>query len=94
MGILFVVFGIIVFIAGLYLTIGNKGDFSQVLLWKSNVKKMTKNEVAYAGKVTMFVSLSIIISGIVALFLEESFIPVIVLLVTFIIFLIIGIKIF
>lgn len=94
MGILFIVFGVVVFLAGLYLVCVKKGDFAQVLLWKSNVKKMTNNEIKYAGKVTMFVSLSMIVSGVLALFLEESFIPVIVLLITFVLFLIIGIKIF
>jgi hypothetical protein len=94
MGVLFITFGLLVFLAGLYLVTVNKGDFAQVLLWKSNVKKMSKQEIKYAGKVTMFTSLSIIISGILALFLEESFIPVIVLIVTFVLFLIIGIKIF
>ena len=94
MGILFIVFGILVFLSGLYLFFTKKRDFAQVLLWKSNVKKMSKEDLKYVGKVTMLVSLSMIISGVLALFLEESFIPVIVLLVSFIIFIIIGIKIF
>ena len=94
LGILLIIFGILVLLSGVYLTVGKKGDFTQVLLWKSNVKKMTESEVVYAGKVTMLVSLSLIISGLLSLYLEESFIPLIVLITSFVLLLIIGIKIF
>jgi uncharacterized protein YacL len=94
LGILLIIFGMLVLFAGVYLATGKKGDFTQVLLWKNNVKKMTENEVVYVGKVTMLVSLSLIISGLLSLYLEESFIPIIVLITSFVILLIIGIKIF
>lgn len=92
--ILMIIFGILVLLAGLYLVFGKKGDFTQVLLWKSNVKKMRKSEVSYAGKVTILVSLSLIISALVAYVFDSSIIALLVLIITFILFLIIGIKIF
>ena len=94
MGILFIVFGILVFLSGLYLTLTKKGDFAQVLLWKTDTKKMSKKEMKLAGKITMLTSLSMIIAGILAFFIEDSFIPAIVLLISAILFLFIGIKIF
>ena len=94
-GILMIVFGIVIMFAGLYLVKKSRGDFSSVLLWKSNVKKMTVSEIKYAGKVTMSVALAPIISGIVALFIKnDSIIPIIVLVITMILFLIISLKIF
>ena len=94
-GILMIVFGLIIVLSGLYLVICNKKDFASVLLWKSNVNKMSVREVQYAGKVTMTVGLAPIISGIVALLLkEESIIPVILLIFLIVLFLIISIKIF
>lgn len=93
-GILMIVFGILVFLSRLYLFSGKKRDFTKVLLWKNNVDKMTGKEISYVGKVVMFVSLSLIISGIIAILLTESFIPIIVLFITFILLLIIGMKIF
>ena len=93
-GIILIILGVLVMIAGIYLIRGKKGDFTQVLLWKNNVKNMTINEVTYVGKVTVLVSVAIIVSGIIAIFLKESFIPFIILIVTFVFFLIIGVKIF
>ena len=92
--ILMIIFGLIVLICGFYLARGNKGDFSNVLLWKSNVRKMSVDEVKYAGKVTMTVAIAPIISGIIALFFEDSIIPIIVLFVLIIVLLIIAIKLF
>ena len=94
-GILMIVFGFFIALAGLYLVKKSKSDFTNVLLWKSNVKKMTVKEIKYAGKVTMFVALAPVITGIVALFMQEdSIIPIIVLVVMMVLFLIIAIKIF
>lgn len=91
-GILMIIFGTMVMLAGIYLALGHK---SELLLWKSNVKKLTKEEVSYAGKVTIATSLSLVITGIISLFFQdESFIPIIILLITFIVFLITAIKIF
>ena len=93
-GILMIIFGILIMLAGLYLVVVKKGDFAQVLLWKSNVKKMTVEQVKYTGKVTMLVALSPIISGLIALLMEESIIPVIVLIISFVALLLLGMKIF
>ncbi len=92
--ILMIIFGVIIILAGLYLIKNSKGDFSNVLLWKSNVKRMSVDEIKYAGKVTMATGLAPILSGIVAFFFEESIIPIIILGVLLILFLVIAIKIF
>ena len=92
--IIMFIFGILIILVGLYLKTGKKGDFTSMLLWKSNVKKMTKEQISYAGKVTMFTGLSPIVTGLVGLFIDESIIPVIVLISSFVLFLIIAIKLF
>ena len=94
-GLLMIIFGACIMLAGLYLIKCNKGDFSQVLLWKSNVKKMTVDEVKYAGKISIAVGLGPILSGIVSFFFsEDSIVPIIVLIVSIILFLILAIKTF
>lgn len=93
-GILMIIFGGLIMLAGLYLVVVNKGDFAQVLLWKSNVKKMTVEQIKYTGKDTMTVALAPIISGILALFMEESMIPVLVLIILFVVLLLGAMKIF
>lgn len=90
-GILMIVFSIGIFLCGMYLAKGHK---SELLLWRSNVKHMTIDEVKYAGKVTMAVAIAPVISGIISFFYEDSIVPVIVLIVSIILFLIIAIKIF
>ena len=92
--ILMIIFGLIVMICGFYLVRGNKGDFSNVLLWKTDASKMSVDEVKYAGKITMIVAISPIISGIIAFFFEDSIIPIIVLFVLLISLLILSIKLF
>ncbi len=93
-GILMIIFGFMIILAGLYLIYHSKGDFTKVLLWKSNVNKMTKEDIKYAGKVTLFVSLSPIITGIISLFINESILPILILIISFIFFLILALKIF
>lgn len=91
-GILMIIFGLFIFLAGYYLSRGNK---SELLLWKSNVKMMSIDEVKYSGKVTMATAIAPIISGIIAFFFkDDNIIPIIALGVLLILFLIIAIKIF
>ena len=90
-GILMIIFGIGIFTCGMYLAKGHK---SELLLWRSNVKNMTIEEVKYSGKVTMATAIAPIISGIVAFFYEDSIVPVIILITSIILFLVIAIKIF
>lgn len=93
--ILIIIFGIGVLLTGLYLLKGSKGQFTQLLLWKSNVQKMKKEDIIYAGKVTIVVALAIVISGIVAFFFnEDSIIPLIILMVLAVSSLIVSIKVF
>ena len=94
LSILLIIFGVLIILAGLSLLKGKKTDFNALLLWKTNIKHLTKEQISYAGKVTMITGLSPIISGIFAMIFEESIIPVIVLITTSILFLIIGIKLF
>ena len=94
-GLLMIIFGFFIIIAGLYLVKKSKSDFSNVLLWKSNVNRMSVKEIKYAGKVSMSVGFAPIISGIVAFFMkEESIIPIFILVVGLALLLIISIKIF
>ncbi len=93
-GLLMIIFGLFIMFAGVYLALSNKGSFTEVLLWKSNSRKMTREEIAYVGKIVMLVSLSPIITGILAISFEGIIIPITVLLISFILFLIIGIKLF
>ena len=65
--ILMIVFGVLIFLAGLYLYSGHK---SELLLWKNhNVKEMPMSDVKKVGKWTMIASLvPIIIALFVYLF--------------------------
>lgn len=61
------VFAILTFLAGLYLYKGHK---SELLLWKTNIKKISINEVKNIGKWTMITSIVIFIFAIISLFLD------------------------
>jgi len=67
LAIFIIIFGLMDFLAGLYLFTGHK---SELLLWKvHNVKKMTLNEVKKIGSWTMIIGLTIVIVGIILLFI-------------------------
>ena len=55
--ILMLIFGLLIFLCGLYLYQGKNGDFTQLLLWKTHKKSYTKSELQLAGKWTMIASL-------------------------------------
>ena len=62
------IFGLLIFLAGLYLFTGHKNE---LLLWKvPDIKKFTMSEVKNVGKWTMIVSIVPIIIAIIALFLD------------------------
>ena len=66
--ILMFIFGLSIFLAGLYLYTGHK---SELLLWKvHDIKKMPMKEVKNVGKITMISSLLPIVLGIIGLFLD------------------------
>lgn len=66
--ILMFIFGLGIFLAGLYLYTGHKNE---VLLWKvHDIKKMPMKEVKNVGRITMISSLVPIIIGIIGLFLD------------------------
>lgn len=66
--ILMFIFFLGVFISGLYLYTGHK---SELLLWKSNVKKMSIDEVKNVGKWTMISSIFILLLSIIGLLFGE-----------------------
>ncbi|MBQ6497784.1 MAG: hypothetical protein IJI58_03615 [Bacilli bacterium] len=62
------IFSALIFLAGIYLYKGHKGDFTELLLWKNpQANKMTKSEIKNAGKWTMISALIPLIIGILAL---------------------------
>ena len=66
--ILMFIFGLCIFLAGLYLYTGHR---SELLLWKGpDPKKMSLKELKKVGKATMISSLLPVILGIIGLFLE------------------------
>ena len=66
--ILMFVFSLLIFLAGLYLHTGRKGEFTELLIWKNpNANKMTKNQIKNVGKWTMIVALIPLLIGIIAL---------------------------
>ena len=62
------IFGVLIFLAGLYIYTGHKNE---VLLWKCHdLSKVTKDDLKVIGKWTMISSLVPIILAIVGLFLD------------------------
>ena len=82
-GFLFIIFGILIFLAGLYTATGHKSD---LLLWRVHKTTITKEFLKYIGTITEWISIPFILSGLSGfLFKEESIIPLIVLIVSFIV---------
>lgn len=82
-GILFIIFGIGVFLMGLYFYTGH---FNKELFWRAMWKNITKTQIIKVGRATIGVSLSITLTGISALFFEnESIIPLLILVVSLVI---------
>ena len=80
--VLMFVFGIALFLAGVYLFTGHK---SELLLWKSTDKNPSKETLRYIGKIVMATSLSPVLCGILAALLgEASVIPYIIFVITLI----------
>lgn len=91
-GTLMIIFGGLIILAGLYTFTGH---YSDILLWKTHMKDRSKEYLSYLGKVIMCVGLTPVISGAIAMAMpEDSAIPLIVLLVSFIAVLVISIKMF
>lgn len=62
-GILFIIFGFLVFLCGLYLFTGHKNE---VLLWKvHDIKNFTIEQTKNVGKWTIIASIIILIIGII-----------------------------
>ena len=70
LAIFMIIFGILIFLCGLYLYQGKNGDFTQLLLWKTHKDKYTKEELQSAGKWTMIVSLIPIIIAILSIIFD------------------------
>lgn len=91
-GILMIIFGIGIILAGLYTFTGH---YSDMLLWRAHMKDRSKEYLSYLGKVVMCVGLTPLITGIIALNLDEdSIIPMILLPVSFIVVLLVTINVF
>ena len=56
LAIFMIIFGVLVFLCGLYLYQGKNGDFTRLLLWKMHKDTFTKEELQKAGKWTMITS--------------------------------------
>ena len=79
-GILFIVFGIGVFLMGIYFYTGH---FNKKIFWRAMWKNMTKPKIINVGRATIGVSIPIILTGISSLFFEqESIIPLLVLIIS------------
>ncbi len=66
--LLMLIFGILVFLSGIYLYTGHKNE---LLLWKTyDIKKVTKEELKVIGKWTMIASVIPIILCIIGFFIE------------------------
>lgn len=92
-GTLFIFFGIATFIVGLLFY---HGHFSKEIFWTARWKNITKAQLKIVGRATMGVSISILLTGITALFFEkESITPFLVLIfsLTLIIFILCKSKI-
>jgi hypothetical protein len=68
LSILMFIFGLGIFLAGLWLFTGHK---SEILLWKNpDASKLPMKEVKNVGKWTMIVAIVPVIIGIICLFIE------------------------
>ena len=82
-GILFIIFGIGVFLMGIYFYTGH---FNRKIFWRAMWKNMTKPKIINLGRTTIGISIPITITGISALFFEqESIIPLFILIISLII---------
>ena len=91
-GIILLIFGILLLMAGLYIKAGHN---NKLLLWKGYNKKNTKEELNKTGLVIIILSFPSLITGICALFFKEgSIIPFILIGLTFILSTIISIIIY
>jgi uncharacterized membrane-anchored protein len=87
-----IVFGVLLFIAGLYIYTGHN---SEILLWRGYNPNRTKKELKQIGTGVIVIGLSPLISGITALFFEDdSIIPLIVMFIIMIIAIIIAVKLY
>lgn len=67
--IIMFIFGLLIFLAGLYVYTGHKNS---VLLWKChNINKLSKKDLKTIGKWTMISSIIPFILSIIGLFIKE-----------------------
>ena len=89
---LMLIFGICIFLIGIYVYTGH---YSQILFARSHMKNPGKEYLKYLGKIIMLVSTAPMISAITALFLpENSLIPMLILVILFEIQMYLGVKYF
>ena len=89
-GILFIIFGSLVFLMGIYFYTGH---FNKEIFWQAYWKNMTKRKLKNVGIGTFGMSAVILLTGFSALFFEEeNIIPLIVCIISFIIMILIVRK--
>ena len=65
---LMLIFAVLIFLAGVYLNTGRKGEFTELLLWKNpHANKMSKAEIKNVGKWTMISALIPLLVVIISL---------------------------
>jgi len=89
--VLMFIFGILIFLMGIYIYTGHDN-----FIGRGYFKKESRAYLRYMGKIVMLLALSPILCGISLCIgnLEETIIPVIILIISFIIFIIIGVTCF
>lgn len=85
--VLMFIFGVAIFITGLYMWSGH-----QIYMRQSTYKKMDKKQLKYAGKVLFCSGFAPIIASIVSIFTGESIIPVFIMILCFIIIIYFSVK--
>lgn len=90
--VLMLIFGICIFLIGIYVYTGH---YSQILFARSHMKNPGKEYLKYLGKIILLVSTAPIISAISGFFLSEnSFIPMLILVILFEVEMYLGVKYF
>ena len=87
--ILMFIFGILIILVG-FLVYRGHDEF----LARGYYKKESKSYLKFVGKTTMLVGLSPILSGIVALFIDNVLLIVLTLIISFVLSFIISVKLF
>ena len=70
LAVFMIIFGLLIFLCGVYLYQGKNGDFTQLLLWKTHKKSYSKEELRKVGKWTMITSLIPFLIAIISIIFD------------------------